>query len=100
MITAIKSFGSYKLQRATDALRVYEVEEQNEQNSTCAIPNIWTELELLEIRPYNDDTSIFKFQLPDNKSHLRLPIGSFLLVKARIVNMEVVMQSVHILVYL
>jgi cytochrome-b5 reductase len=81
MITAIKSFGSYKLSRATDALVHLEVEDKT-YKSTCTIPNTWTDLELLEIRPYNDDTSIFRFRLPENELFLHLPIGSFLLVKA------------------
>ena len=53
-----------------------------DNESSCTIPNTWVELELLEIRPYNDDTSIFRFQLPDSQQYLRLAIGSFLLVKA------------------
>ena len=83
MITATKRFGSYVLERATDAIKHYESDiGTDDYESSCTIPNAWVELELLEIRPYNDDTSIFRFQLPDSQQYLRLPLGSFLLVKA------------------
>jgi len=48
--------------------------------SGCAITNEWTPLVLELKTPYNDDTSIFKFRLPNGKASLLLPIGSFLLV--------------------
>jgi len=83
MITATKRFGSYVLERATDAIKHYEADiGTDDYISSCTIPSTWIELELLEIRQYNDDTSIFRFQLPDSQQYLRLPIGSFLLVKA------------------
>jgi NAD(P)H-flavin reductase len=88
MITAIKEFGSYKLTRATDTLKsLYDNDNVNNNNdseyvSTCSIKNNWIELELLNITVYNDDTSIFRFQLPNNEKNLNLPVGGFLLVLA------------------
>lgn len=32
--------------------------------STCLIPTFWVDLKLIEITPYNHDTSIFSFSLP------------------------------------
>lgn len=51
-------------------------------SSKCAIPPDWTDLTLIHIQKYNHDTSLFKFRLPEGKDKLRLPVGSFLLVKA------------------
>lgn len=82
MITSTKRFGSYILESASDALKHLEIDDNNTYKSTCTIPSTWVELDLLEIRQYNDDTNIFRFKLPNNEQYLRLPIGAYLLVKA------------------
>jgi len=83
MITAIKEFGSYKLTRATDTLKaMYDNVVNDDVNIKCAIKSDWIELELLNISVYNDDTSIFRFQLPVGVKNLNLPVGGFLLVLA------------------
>ncbi len=47
----------------------------------CSIGPKWTNLKLLSIEPYNHDTSIFEFELPDPASYLRLPVTSHMLVR-------------------
>merc|ERR1712176_1248801 len=48
----------------------------------CCIGPKWTKLRLSKIEPYNHDTSIFEFELPDPNALLQLPVTSHLLVKA------------------
>ncbi len=47
----------------------------------CCIGPKWTNLKLLSVEPYNHDTSIFEFELPDPASYLRLPVTSHMLVR-------------------
>lgn len=83
MITTKKVFGSYVLEKVDfDKLAAGGTVSAEESTLTCAVPSDWTELELLEVRPYNHDTSIFRFQLPKGKEKLNLPVGGFLLVLA------------------
>lgn len=48
----------------------------------CAIGPTWTALELISIKRYNHDTSIFEFKLPDPNMNLNLPVTGHFLVKA------------------
>lgn len=50
--------------------------------SDCAIGPRWTDLKLVSVEPYNHDTALFEFELPDPNSLLRLPVTGHLLVKA------------------
>lgn len=76
MIDSVKAFGSYKLVKYK--AKLYDSDEQ--QDSLCAISNRWTELTLLNRMKYNDDTSVFRFSLPNGFEKLSLPIFSHLLV--------------------
>lgn len=89
MITTVLKFGRYV---RTDDVTLNDIlgsnaavlqQEQLQQLQTggCAIPNYWIELSLLDIRIYNHDTSIFRFQLPTGQQRLNLPVGCFLLIK-------------------
>ena len=51
-------------------------------DSNCAIGNHWIKLKLIKITAYNDDTSIFEFELPTNHKYLNLPLTAHLLIKA------------------
>lgn len=91
MITSLKSFGSYVLSSPTSLFcdevayardASSEASAEPSSNEDCAIPSAWTALTLIEIKPINYNTSIFRFQLLDSTSRLRLPVGSFLLIKA------------------
>lgn len=100
MITSTRVFGSYRLQRVTELFddECVDVSAEAEgmdnveasgsskscakYRSTCTIPPEWTDLQLLEVIKYNHDTSLFRFSLPRACSHLQLPVGGFLLVKA------------------
>jgi len=83
MITTKKSFGSYVLTKVDFyKLAAAGTVSTEESAQTCAVPSDWTELKLLEVRPYNHDTSLFRFQLPEGKAKLNLPVGGFLLVLA------------------
>ena len=83
MITTKKVFGSYVLTKVDfDKLAAAGTVPTEESAQTCAVPSDWTELMLIEVRPYNHDTSIFSFQLPEGKAKLNLPVGGFLLVLA------------------
>ena len=42
--------------------------------SSCCIPTTWKEYKLIEVTPYNHDTSIFAFGLDEGQS-LRLPVA-------------------------
>ena len=53
-----------------------------EYASTCCIPTTWISLPLLLIEPYNHDTSIFTFGLPEGRSSLGLPTYACLLMLA------------------
>lgn len=57
-------------------------EKQGNRASECAIGPKWTALKLISTEPYNHDTTIFEFELPDPKAFLRLPVTAHLLVKA------------------
>ena len=50
--------------------------------SECYIGPTWTGLKLLSVQPYNHDTSIFEFELPDPDAYLSLPVTAHLLVRA------------------
>ena len=78
MINGIKEFGSYKPVK-------FSLPESSVSfdNVLCsAIPDKWTPLKLLEVSPYNSDTSIFRFELPSGQEQLQLPTFSYLLVLA------------------
>lgn len=89
MITNKKVFGAYVLSKHN-----LDVEDSNDKNDVasdyvvverpemCSIPPSWTALELVNVQPYNKDTSIFKFRLPPGKKRLNLPVGAFMLIKA------------------
>ena len=47
----------------------------------CAIGEAWTALLLLDVVPYNKDTSLLRFALPPGKARLHLPVGAFLLIQ-------------------
>ena len=47
----------------------------------CTIPNCWTSLKLIQKTAYNDDTSIFTFELPRSDRRLGLRPGAYLLVR-------------------
>jgi hypothetical protein len=86
MITTKKVFGSYVVEkvdvnRLASASSTQPSEELLGQHK-CVIPAEWCELKLLEIKPYNHDTSILRFSLPDGCTRLNLPIGGFILVLA------------------
>lgn len=86
MITSKKSFGSYVAQRVNSdvfasATRTCPSDDIIATNC-CAIGEDWVDCELLSIKAYNHDTSIFRFKLPSNNIHLNLPIGGFLLALA------------------
>ena len=81
MITAKKVFGSYVLTKV-EFDKLAAAGSILAEEGTCAVPSEWTELELLEVRPYNHDTSIFRFRLPKGKAKLNLPVGGFLLAMA------------------
>jgi hypothetical protein len=53
-----------------------------EYASSCCIPTTWIKLPLVHFEPYNDDTSIFSFGLPNNATHLNLPTCACLLLLA------------------
>jgi hypothetical protein len=48
----------------------------------CSIPTEWLALPLLRVQPYNHDTSIFSFGLPDGKQFLNLSTCGCLLLLA------------------
>ena len=48
----------------------------------CCIPTDWIDLPLLRISPYNHDTSIFSFGLPQGHKHLGLSTCGCLLLLA------------------
>ena len=53
--------------------------------SSCLIPTTWTPCKLLKITPYNHDTSIFEFAVPDGHPPdipLQLPTCACVLLKA------------------
>jgi len=50
--------------------------------SECYIGPTWTRLKLLSVQPYNHDTSVFEFELPDPDAYLSLPVTAHLLVRA------------------
>lgn len=79
MIDSVKSYGSYKLVKY-----IAKVDDADEEQkvSTCVIPNRWTPLTLIGRIKYNEDTSIFRFSLPNGHEKLSLPIFSHLLVCA------------------
>lgn len=81
MITTKKVFGSYVLTKV-DYDKLASAGTKVDGESPCCIGSEWTPLQLLAIVPYNHDTSIFRFRLPDGQNRLRLPIGGFLLVLA------------------
>jgi hypothetical protein len=85
MITSTRKYGSYVLEDVgihDIAPSSSNVVKQYIFKTNCAIPKEWISLELLEIRKYNHDTSILRFSLPEGKTRLDLPVGSFLLIKA------------------
>eukprot|EP01036_Dinobryon_divergens_P042036 gene42036-55781_t len=82
MISGLKEFGQYKPLKYKYDESEFSKSDDVSYCSTCAIPNKWTELQLLEITPYNKDTSIFKFGLPGGHEKLNLPVFSFILVRA------------------
>jgi hypothetical protein len=85
MITSTRKYGSYVLEDVgihDIAPSSSNVVKQDIFKTNCAIPKEWISLELLEIRKYNHDTSILRFSLPEGKTRLDLPVGSFLLIKA------------------
>jgi len=53
-----------------------------DETNHCFIGPRWTDLRLRSIEPYNNDTSIFEFELPDSNTLLQLPVTAHLLVKA------------------
>lgn len=86
MITSVKKYGSYVLIKNSlynnDLIDDPHEREHHPYASTCAIPSYWIELPLIKIIPYNHDTSIFRFALPQGSSELRLPVGAFLFILA------------------
>ena len=56
--------------------------QETSEHPACSIGPRWTPLKLISIQPYNHDTSIFEFELPDPQSFLHLPVTAHLLVKA------------------
>ena len=86
MITNVLQFGSYvrtESVSSNDIAAANPFQETDNHNffHSCAIPNVWIDLRLLQIHAYNHDTSIFRFQLPPNKQRLNLPVGCYLLIK-------------------
>lgn len=61
---------------ATDALPITD-----DELLRCAIGEAWTALPLLDVTPYNHDTSLLRFALPPGKRCLHLPVGGFLLIQ-------------------
>lgn len=99
MISAEKVFGSYVKRKidisdisnnsslstkSSSSSSSSNIDNKNNSLLQCAIPQEWTACTLLEIRKYNHDTSIFRFQLPNNCTRLDLSVGSYLLVKSPI----------------
>lgn len=91
MITNSKLYGSYVWESPTRLFQdVPMLPDSNDEVSLdyfanacdCAIRDSWTPLSLISKTIYNDNTSIFKFKLPDGCRKLNLPIGAFLLVLA------------------
>lgn len=56
------------------------VDGQLEYASSCCIPTTWIDFTLLEVQPYNHDTSIFTFGIP--YKYLNLPTCACLLLLA------------------
>lgn len=79
MISSVLQFGSYV--RQTNVSKLFEDTEGSA--TSCVITPNWQQLELLQGQKYNYNTSIFRFRLPNHETHLRLPLGGFMLVLAK-----------------
>ena len=79
MISSVLQFGSYVRQSNVSKLFVCA----EESKTSCVVTPDWQQLELIQIQKYNYNTSIFRFRLPNDETHLRLPLGGFLLVMAK-----------------
>ena len=84
MISTKKIFGSYVLEKVglKDIAPLATEREEFPFEHHCSIPTEWTNLTLVHVRPYNHDTSIFRFRLPSGCQRLNLPVGSFMLIRA------------------
>jgi ferredoxin-NADP reductase len=83
MITGVKRFGSYVRQEFIDRDDDDITEPPMKlSGSSCALPAHFVDLQLLAVRPYNHDTSVFEFALPTGEDTLRLPVGAHILVRS------------------